>query len=180
MDTGFLRDAEAFAQNELSIKRSDYYNLSNEQKRDFLITLFNRPLRVCGMVKNSGAPGGGPFWVEDKNGIISIQIVENAQIDFDSVEQQDIAHQATHFNPVDIVCGVRDFYGNPFDLNSFVDTDAVFISQKSIKGKTLHVLELPGLWNGAMAYWNSIFVEVPLITFNPVKTVTDLLSKNHL
>ncbi len=174
----FLSEAEVFAQKELSVKWDDYC-LSDEQKQSFLIALFNRPLRVCGMVKNIGAAGGGPFWVEDKNGITSIQIVESAQIDPSSVKQQNIADQATHFNPVDIVCGIRDFYGNPFDLNSFVDKDAVFISQKSIKGSKLHVLELPGLWNGAMAHWNTVFVEVPLTTFNPVKTVTDLLCKNH-
>ena len=131
------------------------------------------------MVRNEGEPGGGPFWVEGKGGTVSPQIVESAQVDMESKEQQEIWTSSTHFNPVDIVCGVRDYKGNLFDLRQYVDPDAVFISQKSKEGRDLKALELPGLWNGAMADWITIFVEVPIITFNPVKTVNDLLRKEH-
>ncbi len=148
-------------------------------KRDFLMETLNRPIRLCGMVKNVGEPGGGPFWVRDKNDEISLQIVEMAQIDPNSKEHQRILASSTHFNPVDLVCGVSDFKGRPFDLRRYVDQDAVFIAQKSKDGKDLKALEHPGLWNGAMARWITIFVEVPIITFNPVKTVNDLLRKEH-
>lgn len=131
------------------------------------------------MVKNEGEPGGGPFWAEAEDGGLSLQIAENAQVDPESEEQQSILQSSTHFNPVDIVCGVRDWQGNPFDLKRFVDPEAVFISKKSIDGRDLKALELPGLWNGAMADWNTVFVEVPNITFNPVKTINDLLRKEH-
>ena len=131
------------------------------------------------MVKNIGDPGGGPFWVKAKDGSLSIQIVENAQIDPESDEQQSILQSSTHFNPVDIVCGVRDWQGSFFDLIRYVDPEAVFISTKSRDGRELTALELPGLWNGAMSYWNTIFVEVPIITYNPVKTINDLLRKEH-
>jgi len=152
---------------------------SPEKKRGFFISALDRPIRVCGMVRNVGEPGGGPFWVRDKSGQISKQIVEVAQIDPESEDQQAILRASTHFNPVDLVCGVRDWQGKPFDLRNFVDHDAVFISQKSKDGKDLRALELPGLWNGAMAKWITIFVEVPLITFNPVKTVNALLRAEH-
>jgi len=131
------------------------------------------------MVKNEGEPGGGPFWLEEKGGTVSPQIVESAQVDMESKEQQEIWASSTHFNPVDIVCGVRDYKGSLFDLRQYVDPDAVFISQKSKEGRDLKALELPGLWNGAMADWITIFVEVPIITFNPVKTINDLLRKEH-
>ncbi len=146
---------------------------------DFIFQKLNRPIRVCGMVKNVGEPGGGPFWVRSKDGTISKQIMEIAQIDLESEEQQEILKKSTHFNPVDLVCGVRDWQGRPYDLREFVDPDAVFISQKSKNGKDLKALELPGLWNGAMAHWITVFVEVPSITFNPVKTVNALLRKEH-
>jgi hypothetical protein len=149
------------------------------EKRAFLMETLNRPIRVCGMVKNVGEPGGGPFWVRDKSGGISRQIVEMAQIDPDSEVHQDILSSSTHFNPVDLVCGVSDFEGRPFDLHKYVDPSAVFITQKSKDGKDLKALEHPGLWNGAMARWITIFVEVPIITFNPVKRVNDLLRKEH-
>jgi hypothetical protein len=149
------------------------------EKRMFLMETLNRPIRICGMVKNVGEPGGGPFWVRDKNGGISLQIVEMAQIDPDSGDQKGILASSTHFNPVDLVCGVSDFNGRPFDLREYVDPGAIFISQKSKDGRDLKALEHPGLWNGAMARWITIFVEVPLITFNPVKTVNDLLRKEH-
>ena len=148
-------------------------------KREYLLSRLNRPLRVCGMVRNVGEPGGGPFWVEKPGEGISAQIVETSQIDMNSPEQKMIFQSATHFNPVDLVCGLRDFSGNPFNLKKFIDHDAGFISQKSKDGRELKALELPGLWNGSMAYWNTVFVEVPVITFNPVKTVFDLLREEH-
>ena len=150
-----------------------------EQRAEFYLSALNRPIRVCGMVRNVGEPGGGPFWVRGKDGQVTRQIVEIAQIDPDSKEQQAILKASTHFNPVDLVCAVRDWHGSPFDLREFVDTDAVFISKKSKDGRDLMALELPGLWNGAMAKWITFFVEVPLITFNPVKTVNALLRKEH-
>ncbi len=131
------------------------------------------------MVKNEGEPGGGPFWVKQPDGSVSLQIVEKSQIDMKSSEQQAILGSSTHFNPVDLVCGVRDYTGNLFKLPGFVDPNTGFISHKSQDGKELKALELPGLWNGAMAHWNTVFVEVPLLTFNPVKTVNDLLRKEH-
>ncbi len=152
---------------------------SPETRRKYLLKMFDRPIRVCGMVRNVGEPGGGPFWVMDKKGNCSCQIVEMAQIDLQSEEQKRIVAGSTHFNPVDLVCGVRDWKGEPFDLRWFVDPEAVFISKKSKDGKDLKALELPGLWNGAMARWNTLFVEVPPITFNPVKTINDLLRKEH-
>ena len=139
----------------------------------------DRPIRICGMVKNEGEPGGGPFWVKDPINGMSLQIVETAQIDPDSDEQQAILNSSTHFNPVDLVCGVRNRAGEPFDLRRYVDQDAVFISKKSKEGKELKALEHPGLWNGGMARWITLFMEVPAITFNPVKTVNDLLRKEH-
>ena len=131
------------------------------------------------MVKNEGEPGGGPFWVEHTDKSTSLQIVESSQVDMASATQRDIWASSTHFSPVDLVCGVRDYTGTPFDLTRFVDPDTGFISVKSKQGKDLKALELPGLWNGAMAYWNTILVEVPLITFSPIKIVLDLLRKEH-
>ena len=150
-----------------------------EVKTAFLIKGLDRPVRVCGMVKNVDEPGGGPFWVGDATGEDSVQVVETAQIDPDSKEQQAIFTASTHFSPVDLVCGLRDWKERPFDLPKYVDSKAVFISRKSKSGKDLKALEHPGLWNGAMAKWISIFVEVPRITFNPVKTINDLLRKEH-
>ncbi|HVZ80555.1 MAG TPA: DUF4301 family protein [bacterium] len=137
-----------------------------------------RPLRVCGVVRNTGEPGGGPFWVEGPQGP-SLQIVESAQVDMEDPGQRAIFQAATHFNPVDLVCSVRKPDGTPFDLRRFVDPGAVFFSKKSYQGRDLKAFELPGLWNGAMAHWTTIFVEVPLETFNPVKTVFDLLKPAH-
>lgn len=142
-------------------------------------SFFNRPVRVCGMVINEGAPGGGPFWVQDKQGKISLQIVESAQINDKDPEVKKILNEVSHFNPVDLVCGVKDYQGEKFDLEKFVDPDQGFITEKSVNGQNIKALELPGLWNGAMAYWNTIFVEVPPKTFNPVKTVLDLLKPGH-
>jgi len=154
-------------------------NASKKEKAAYIFSKLNRPIRVCGMVKNTGEPGGGPFWVEDKDKTISLQIVESAQVNPESKTEQSILSAATHFNPVDIVCGVRDFQGKQFDLKKYVDNEAVFISNKSKNGKPLKALELPGLWNGAMSFWNTVFIEVPEITFNPVKAVNDLLKSEH-
>jgi hypothetical protein len=180
VDSELLDEIFAFISSELSISAPAGLNLLPlREKCDFLIKVLDRPIRVCGMVKNEGEPGGGPFWVEDKDGSLSLQIVEGAQIDTDSPGQLTILRAATHFNPVDLVCGVRNWQGKPFDLKKYVDPDAVFISRKSKEGRELKALELPGIWNGAMAYWNTIFVEVPLTTFNPVKSINDLLRDEH-
>jgi len=143
-----------------------------------LYELMNRPVRLCGMVKNEGEPGGGPFWVRDAEGNCSLQIVESSQIDKNNPEKAAIMAKATHFNPVDMVCAIKNYKGEKFDLLQYVDPNTGFISSKSYNGKTLKAMELPGLWNGAMANWITIFVEVPLATFNPVKTVFDLLKRN--
>jgi hypothetical protein len=150
-----------------------------DAKRTFLLDRLDRPLRVCGMVANQGEPGGGPFWVRDADGAISHQIVEISQIDQETPDQRAILRSATHFNPVDLVCGLRDFGGRPFDLRRFVDSDAVFIAHRSQDGRDLWALERPGLWNGGMAGWNTVFVEIPIATFSPVKTVFDLLREEH-
>ncbi len=156
-----------------------FHTWTLDRKASFLIDALNRPIRVCGMVKNEGEPGGGPFWVKESDGRVSLQIIESAQVDPDSAEQQALLKQATHFNPVDLVCGLRDVHGRPFDLENFVDPDTALISKKSRDGKDLKALEHPGLWNGGMAGWLTVFVEVPLSTFNPVKTVNDLLRPSH-
>jgi hypothetical protein len=147
--------------------------------RQWLINTLNRPVRVCGMVKNEGEPGGGPYYVRSESGEISLQIVESSQIDLKSAEKAELVKQSTHFNPVDLVCGTRDYLGNKFNLTRYVDHNTGFISGKSVGGKSLKALELPGLWNGAMARWLTLFVEVPVETFSPVKTVFDLLRKEH-
>lgn len=146
-------------------------------KIEYLKNKINRPIRVCGMVKNQGEPGGGPFWVKNIDGSISLQIVESSQF---SDEQKSIMHKSTHFNPVDLVCSTKDFNGKNYNLIEFVDNNTGFISSKSLNGKDIKALELPGLWNGAMANWNTIFAEVPASTFNPVKTLNDLLRAEHL
>ncbi len=145
----------------------------------YLVEVLNRPIRVCGMVKNQGEPGGGPFWAQNANGTVSLQIVESSQIDLKDARTKAIFDQATHFNPVDLVCSTKDYKGNKFNLHSYRDPETGFISVKSKDGKQLKALELPGLWNGAMSSWNTIFVEVPLATFSPVKTVNDLLRNEH-
>lgn len=147
--------------------------------RTWLIDRLERPIRICGVVANTGEPGGGPFWVRDPDGAVSLQIVERAQVDGDSDEQQRIFARSTHFNPVDLVCGMRDAAGEPYVLPPLVDADAVLVSRKTLDGREIKVLERPGLWNGAMAGWNTVFVEVPLVTFTPVKTVVDLLRSEH-
>ena len=139
----------------------------------------NRPLRVCGMVPNAGEPGGGPLWVQHRDGSHSVQIVETSQVGMQRPDQREVVAAATHFNPVDLVCGVRDYQGQPFNLRQFSDPNPGFISRKSYQGRALQALELPGLWNGAMAPWNTVCVEVPLSTFNPVKPEHDLLRSQH-
>ncbi|MES2544699.1 MAG: DUF4301 family protein [Bacteroidota bacterium] len=155
----------------------DKYTLEN--KIGFLKSSLNRPIRVCGMVKNEGEPGGGPFWVSDFRGNVSLQIVETSQIDQQNPFQFSRLKSATHFNPVDLVCGIKNYKGEKFDLTRFVDHKSGFVVEKNKSGKIVKSYELPGLWNGAMANWITIFVEVPLITFNPVKTVNDLLKPTH-
>ena len=175
-----LTEIASFARNELKIAfPGGFESLSAADKRDLLFNLLNRPIRICGMVRNEGEPGGGPFWVEDSRGQVSLQVVESSQIDMKDPGQAQHLRGATHFNPVDLVCGIRDFRGNKFDLHRFVDPQTGFISVKSKGGKDLKAQELPGLWNGAMADWITLFVEVPIDTFNPVKTVNDLLRKQH-
>ena len=149
------------------------------QDEKLAFQMLNRPIRVCGMVKNEGAPGGGPFWVKLDNGLTTLQIVETSQMDLNDSQQKQILENSTHFNPVDIVCGVKDYQGKKFDLEKYVNPKRGIITKKSAEGKSLKALELPGLWNGAMEYWNTIFVEVPLQTFSPVKTVIDLLNDAH-
>ena len=175
-----LKTIEDFLENELSIKISkEYKKYTNHYKVEYLQEKLNRPIRVCGMVKNEGEPGGGPFWVKDEYSNLSLQIVESAQINLKDKKQKQILENATHFNPVDLVCGVKNYKGEKFDLENYVDHNTAFITMKTKSGKDLKALELPGLWNGSMAHWNTIFVEVPIITFNPVKTVNDLLKAPH-
>jgi nicotinamide riboside kinase len=157
----------------------DLSKYTKESKIDYLINYLNRPIRVCGMVKNEDEPGGGPFWVRDKKGLVFLQIVEASQIDETDANQMKILESATYFNPVDLVCGIKNYKGVNFDLMEFVDPASGFIVHKNKSGKELKAYELPGLWNGAMAKWLSVFIEVPLITFNPVKTVNDLLKSAH-
>jgi len=145
----------------------------------YLFKKLNRPIRVCGMVKNEGEPGGGPFWVENQDKSASLHIVESAQIDTNQKEINDLVQLSTHFNPVDMVCYLKDYKNDKFNLLNFVDQNAVFIAEKSLNGKNLKALERPGLWNGAMADWITLFVEVPIESFTPVKTVHDLLRKQH-
>lgn len=149
------------------------------EKAKALRDKLNRPIRVCGMVRNQGEPGGGPFWVREKDGTESLQIVEQSQVDKADEGQQKLCRSSTHFNPVDLVCGVRNGKGSPFDLKGYADPKTSFVSLKSRAGQLLKVLELPGLWNGGMARWTTIFVEMPLETFNPVKVVNDLLRPQH-
>ncbi len=170
-----LHEIQQFLENELFLKSISTGKPSAENLKDKL----HRPLRVCGMVKNEGEPGGGPFLVKDQDGEISLQIIEGAQIDNENPEQSKIAREATHFNPVDIVCSLKDHKGRSYDLHEYVDEDMSFIADKTKDGKPLKALERPGLWNGGMAKWNTVFVEVPVETFNPVKTVSDLLKESH-
>ncbi len=173
-------DIRKFMEEELFIGfPDDFDGLELEKQFQWIENKLNRPVRVCGMVKNEGEPGGGPFWVLNDNGEKTLQIVESSQVNKNNKEQHDILNSSTHFNPVDLVCAVRDYKGKAFRLKNFVDPNTGFISIKSKDGKDLKALELPGLWNGAMSDWNTIFVEVPITTFNPVKTINDLLRPQH-
>ncbi len=175
-----IQEIKEFAETKMSFPLPDEFNFfQTEYKVDYLIKILNRPIRVCGMVKNEGEPGGGPYWVQDEKGRLTLQIVESFQIDLNNKAQKEITKGATHFNPVDIVCGVKNFKGEKFDLTQYVDPNTAFITEKTKFGKVIKAFELPGLWNGAMAKWTTIFVEVPLETFNPVKTVNDLLKASH-
>lgn len=156
-----------------------YSEYTHEERIEYLSQKLNRPIRACGMVINEGEPGGGPFWARNQDGSVSLQIAETAQIDTADSEQKEILSGSTHFNPVDLVCSMKNFKGEKFDLMKFRDPSTGFISEKSKDGKDLKAQELPGLWNGAMSDWNTIFVEVPIETFNPVKTVNDLLRDQH-
>jgi hypothetical protein len=147
--------------------------------RQWLISTMDRPIRVCGMVRNEGEPGGGPFYVRSESGEITLQIVEASQIDLDDPGKVAIMKRSTHFNPVDLACSTRDFRGRKYNLNRYVDPNTGFISEKSEGGKPLKALERPGLWNGSMARWLTLFAEVPVETFSPVKTVFDLMREEH-
>ncbi|TMQ58372.1 MAG: DUF4301 family protein [Candidatus Eisenbacteria bacterium] len=178
--TGPVYEALEFASTALGCEpHAGVVASSAKRARSLAVALLHRPLRVCGMVVNSGEPGGGPYWVRGRDGQVSPQIVEDAQLDRASRTQRKRVSGATHFNPVFMACGLRDLKGEAFDLAGFVDPDAVIVAQKSYNGRELITLERPGLWNGAMAHWNTIFVEVPIEVFNPVKTVNDLLRPEH-
>ena len=180
LDSKFFAEATNFLENVLNIKPpSNQYYTEKEELYYYLKAKFDRPIRVCGMVKNEGEPGGGPFWAKNNDHSVSLQVVESSQIDISNEEQKLIVNNATHFNPVDLVCGIKNYKGEPYDLLKYRDPKTGFISYKSKDGKELKAQELPGLWNGAMADWNTLFVEVPVNTFNPVKTVNDLLRKEH-
>ncbi len=175
-----LRGAAAFIDSELNQGlAAGFEDQTPDRQARILQDRLNRPLRICGMVKNIGDPGGGPFWVRQTDGTASLQIVESAQVDMSDAVQAEVLAASGYFNPVDLICGIRDHCGNQFDLSRFVDHEAVFISNKSYQGRELLALELPGLWNGAMAHWNTVFIEIPITTFSPVKTVLDLLKPDH-
>lgn len=175
-----LLEIAAFMSSRLNVVIDEAFDdFTAVDKYEYLKNKLDRPIRVCGMVKNEGEPGGGPFWVKDEHGNISLQIVEFAQIDIKNDAQAEIVKNATHFNPTDLVCGVKNYKGEKFDLMNFVDSEAAFITMKTQNGIDIQALELPGLWNGSMAHWNTIFVELPVETFNPVKTANDLLKPVH-
>ena len=184
LDTGSytheqIEEMIRFVQQDLCCRKADIKELEDAELVIYLRKKLNRPMRVCGVVKNAGEPGGGPFLTYNQDGTVSLQILESSQIDKSNKEYLEMFTQGTHFNPVDLVCAVKDYKGNAFNLPDYVDKTTGFISSKSKNGKELKALELPGLWNGAMSDWSTIFVEVPLSTFNPVKTVNDLLREQH-
>lgn len=178
-DHAKLEEIIRFLQRDLCCRKSDIKELEDAELVVYLKKKLNRPMRVCGVVKNVGEPGGGPFLTYNADGTVSLQILESSQIDKNNVEYMKMFTEGTHFNPVDLVCATKDVNGNSFKLPDYVDRSTCFISSKSKNGKELKALELPGLWNGAMSDWNTVFVEVPLSTFNPVKTVNDLLREQH-
>lgn len=175
------REMEMFFKEWLNITVPEKYTL-RENKPEFLQWAYqhlNRPIRVCGMVKNEGEPGGGPFWVRDSSGRESLQIVEKSQVNMSDESQTEIMASSTHFNPVDLVCVTRNYKGESYNLMDFVDHETGFVCVKTHQGEKIKALELPGLWNGSMALWNTVFIEVPIATFSPVKTVNDLLRRLH-
>lgn len=174
-----LEDIIRFVQRDLCCRKADIKELEDAELVEYLRGKLNRPMRVCGVVKNVGEPGGGPFLAYNQDGTVSLQILESSQIDKSNEEYVKMFTSGTHFNPVDLVCATKDYQGRKFDLPKYVDHQTGFISSKSKNGRELRALELPGLWNGAMSDWSTIFVEVPLSTFNPVKTVNDLLRDAH-
>lgn len=178
-DHAKLEEIIRFVQQELCCRKGDIKELEDAELVIYLKNKLNRPMRVCGVVKNVGEPGGGPFLTYNQDGTVSLQILESSQIDKSNAEYMRMFTEGTHFNPVDLVCAVKDSKGNAFNLPEYVDKTTGFISSKSKNGKELRALELPGLWNGAMSDWSTVFVEVPLGTFNPVKTVNDLLREQH-
>lgn len=177
--TAQLNNITRFVTDTLCCRKKDLASLSESELSAWLFAKLNRPLRVCGMVKNVGEPGGGPFLAYNTDGTVSPQILESSQINLDDPVKKEMFTKGTHFNPVDLVCALRGYKGAKFNLPDYVDKATGFISSKSKNGRELKALELPGLWNGAMSDWNTIFVEVPLTTFNPVKTVNDLLRPQH-
>jgi len=180
IDQSSLAQIEAYASSVLQIKVDvKYFALSMREKVAYWQQKLNRPIRVCGMVKNSGEPGGGPYWVKNSHGETSLQIIESSQIDFNNRFQVELVKKSSHFNPVDIVCSVKNYRGNKFNLKNYIDHSTGFISSKSQNGIDMEIQERPGLWNGSMANWITVFVEVPPSTFSPVKTLVDLLRPEH-
>lgn len=178
-DDDTLKEIVRFLEKELCCHKPGINDLEGAELVAYLKKKLNRPMRVCGVVKNVGEPGGGPFLAYNSDATVSLQILESSQIDKDNSDYTKMFTEGTHFNPVDLVCATKDYNGDKFNLPDFVDRSTGFISSKSKNGKELKALELPGLWNGAMSDWNTVFVEVPLSTFNPVKTVNDLLREQH-
>ncbi len=175
-----IAECREFVESKLHVRLGEGFDsMTHTSKRKSLQEILDRPIRVCGMVKNQGEPGGGPFYTIDTHGIKSLQIIEPGQVNRKDPEQDKIFQSGTHFNPVDIVCSTRNRHGRFYDLRKYVDYSTGFISKKNKGNSVVKTQELPGLWNGSMAYWNTVFVEVPLATFNPVKTVNDLLRKEH-
>jgi hypothetical protein len=174
-----LEEMLRFLQNQLCINPLDSTLPEGTEQASYIKRKLNRPLRVCGMVRNAGEPGGGPFLAINPDGTVSLQVLESSQIDLNDPEKKALFERGTHFNPVDLVCALKNYKGEKFSLPDYVDKNTGFISLKSKNGKELKALELPGLWNGAMSDWNTVFVEVPIETFNPVKTVNDLLRPEH-
>ncbi len=175
-----LQNIENFAKDQLNIRFIEGYDtLNNSGKRKYLYYKLNRPVRIAGMVKNTGEPGGGPFWALGKNGIHSLQIVEKSQIDLNNPKQKELFEKSTHFNPVDLVIHIKDHKGKKYNLKEFINENTAFISAKTFGSKPVKVYEHPGLWNGSMDGWNTVFMKVSLTTFSPVKTVTDLQKTAH-
>jgi hypothetical protein len=180
-DSGQIEKIKNYCSRTLNIVfPSDMSGLTQNKQKKIIFSLLNRPLRVCAVVRNQGEPGGAPFWVEEKNGMQTVQIVENGHVDKTNPQQIAIWSSARYFNPVDMVCCIKNYRGEKFNLEDYVDSKAYLITKKMEKGNLLKALEWPGLWNGSMAYWNTVLVELPVMVFNPVKIVDDLLRPNHL